>query len=280
MKDIITKLYGAFSKILPLRSLDNEANRLEYFPVVGFLSNDIKSELEKCLNIKIKRVEYFEQALTHRSYLNVLGNDSGFLSNERLEFLGDSLLNLFVTDFLFLTNPGYSEGDLTKIRSRLVSKNSLSYCGYAFKLEKYIMLSFGAEKSLREGSNSIIADTMEAIIAAIYLDSNIETSRNFVIDTLVPILLDSNLIEDHNYKSTLLEKVQAIGLTAPKYTVLSEVGPDHLKEFTIGVFVDDVLIGKGEGRNKKAAEQSAAENAIEMNLFINIKDNYNGKVNF
>lgn len=279
MKDIITKLYTAFSKILPLRSIENKANHLENFPVVGFLSDKSKAGLEQILKIKINSVEFFEQALTHRSYLTILGVDSGFSSNERLEFLGDALLSMFVTDFLFKTNPGYSEGDLTKIRSRLVNKNSLSYCGYALGLEKFIMLSFSAEKALKDGSDSIIADTMEAIIAAIYLDSDFETSRHFVIDGLVPILLDSNLIEDANFKSLLLERVQSLGKHSPRYQVIQETGPDHCKEFSVGVFLDDQLVGKGIGKNKKSAEQAAAKNAIDLNSFINLEEQSNGNVN-
>ncbi len=272
MKDIINKLYSAFSKILPLRSIENQANHLEYFPVIGFLSDNKKSGLEQMLKININHVEYFEQALTHRSYLVILGQEQQYNSNERLEFLGDALLSMFITDFLFNTNPGYNEGDLTKIRSRLVNKNSLSYCGYHLGLENFIMLSFSAEKALRHGSDSIIADTMEAIIAAIYLDSDFETSRNFVIDTLVPILLDSNLIEDTNYKSLLLEKVQSFGMDSPRYKVIDENGPDHLKEFHIGVYLGENLLGAGKGKNKKTAEQEAAKNAIDLNLFINIEE--------
>lgn len=279
MKDIITKLYSAFSKILPLRSIENKANHLENFPVVGFLSDDKKAALEKILKLSIKRVEFFEQALTHRSYLNILGVDKGYQSNERLEFLGDALLSMYITDFLFKTNPGYSEGDLTKIRSRLVNKNSLSYCGHYLGIEDFIMLSFSAQRAMNDGSDSIIADTMEAIIAAIYLDSDFETSRNFVIDCLVPILLDSNMIEDSNFKSLLLEKVQSMGKHSPRYQVLHEAGPDHCKEFSIGVYLDDMLLGTGAGKNKKAAEQAAAKNAIEMNSFINLEESSNGNVN-
>ena len=279
MKDIITKLYSAFSKIIPLRNLDNQANLPVSYPVVGFLSDDKKNQLEKTIGCKINRPEIFEQALLHRSYLTLLGPESGYCSNERLEFLGDSLLSLFVSEFLFQTNPGFSEGELTKIRSRLVNKHSLSYCGYSLGIENFIMLSFSAEKALKEGSESIVADSMEAILAAIYLDNDIDAARKFVVEKLIPMLLDSNLIEDSNYKSLLLEKVQSLGKCSPRYQVISESGPDHSKEFTIGVYLDDMLLGTGSGKNKKSAEQAAAKNAIDLNLFINTEECSHGKIN-
>lgn len=279
MKEIITKLYSAFSKIITLRNIDNEANHPVIFPVVGFLSNEKKEQLEAILKIKIHKPEIFEQALTHRSYLFTNGASNGLLSNERLEYLGDSLLNLCVSDFLFKSYPDIFEGELTKIRSRLVNKNSLSYCGYSLGIENFIMLSFSAEKALKEGSDSIIADTVEAIIAAIYMDSDFDNAKHFVIDVLLPIMLDSKLLEDSNYKSLLLEKVQSLGFQSPTYHVITESGPDHNKEFNIGVYLDDVLIGSGCGKNKKAAEQEAAKNALDTKLFTNIKEQHNGNVN-
>lgn len=279
MKDLFNKLYTKFSKILNLRNLDNNANHPDNFPVVGFLSQEKITELEKILQIKINRPSIFEQALTHRSYLTVIGLDSKYRSNERLEFLGDSLLNLIASDFLFKSNPDLKEGELTKLRSRLVNSQSLSYCGHSLGIEKFIMMSFSAEKALKDGSDSIVADTMEAIIAAIYLDSGFQSARHFVVEVLVPIILKSRLIEDTNYKSILLEKVQSYGLPAPTYKVLSETGPDHCKHFQVGVYVEDVLLGTGEGKNKKSAEQEAAHNAIELNLFTNIKEKCDGNVN-
>lgn len=278
MKDIINKLYSAFYHIIPI-GIEKKASLPEQFPVVGFLSDEKITDLERITKVKINKACIYEQALTHRSYLTILGTESGFSSNERLEFLGDSLLNMFVTDFLFRNNPGYSEGDLTKIRSRLVNKDSLSLCGHTLGLERFIMMSFSAEKALKDGSDSILADMMEALIAAIYIDSTIESARKFVINKMLPIILDSSLVEDKNYKSLLLEKVQSLGFQSPKYQVLNTVGPDHHKEFTVGVYVDNQLIGTGIGKNKKSAEQAASENAIELNLFINIKDKSNGNVN-
>jgi len=278
MKDLFNKLFSSFSKIFNLRVLDTNANHPDFFPVVGFLSNDKKSELENILQSKINNVGIFEQALTHRSYLTVIGNDGGFRSNERLEFLGDSLLNLIVSDFLFKSNPEFSEGELTKLRSRLVNSHSLSHCGFSLGIDKFIMLCFSAEKALKDGSDSIVADTIEAIIAAIYLDSGFQNARKFVVEVLVPIIVQSNLIIDTNYKSLLLEKVQSLGFPSPVYKVLSESGPDHCKHFEVGVYVENVLLGTGSGKNKKSAEQEAAHNAIELNLFTNIKEKCDGKV--
>jgi|YNPMSStandDraft_1061717.scaffolds.fasta_scaffold00004_96 ribonuclease-3 len=278
MKDLLNRLYATFSKILNLRMLDVNANHPDIYPVVGFLLDEKVLELEKILKVKINNPSIFEQALTHRSYLTVVGTYGGYRSNERLEFLGDSLLNLIVSDFLFKSNSDFSEGDLTKLRSRIVNSQSLSHCGHSLGIEKFIMLSFSAEKALKEGSDSIVADTIEALIAAIYIDSGFNSARYFVVEVLLPIILKSNLIYDSNYKSLLLEKVQSLGLPSPVYKVLSESGPDHCKHFQVGVYVENILLGTGEGRNKKAAEQDAAHNAIELNLFTNIKEKCDGNV--
>ena len=133
------------------------------------------------------------------------------------------------------------------------------------------MLSYSASKSMVQGSDSIMEDTLEAIIAAIYLDSGLEKTRTFIINSLIPIIMNNRMMVDKNYKSILLEKVQAIGKPSPEYSVLEEKGPDHNKDFTIGVYVNKEMIGKGVGKSKKQAEQAAAENALENEIDLDEK---------
>ena len=138
-------------------------------------------------------------------------------------------------------------------------------------LDKFLMMSFSAEKSLIQGSSSILADALEAIIAAIYLDSGLEAARKFVVNSLLPILMSKRVMKDTNYKSILLEEVQALGKESPVYRVLSESGPDHDKEFMVGVYVGDVLMGTGKGKSKKQAEQVAAKDALDKSNSHNIE---------
>jgi ribonuclease-3 len=189
------------------------------------------------------------------------------LSNERLEFLGDAILGMIVAEYLFSLHSNVPEGELTKMRSWLVNKESLALAAHKLNLTEFIMLSYSAEKSLHNGSDSILADCLEAVIAAIYIDSGFETTKKFVLNTLVPIMVNKSVMRDKNYKSLLLESVQAIGHTSPYYSVLKEHGPDHDKEFTVGVYVDNKLLATGSGKNKKQAEQDAAKTALHKNDF-------------
>ncbi|MFA6572001.1 MAG: ribonuclease III [Bacteroidota bacterium] len=214
----------------------------------------------------IHSVEYFEQALLHRSYLPVLNNPD-ILSNERLEFLGDSILGLIVSEYLFFLHSNVFEGELTKMRSWLVNKRTLVTCAKKLDLSNFLMLSHSANKSLEYGSESILADALEAIIAAIYLDSGMKATVEFVRNSLFPIMIDKNVMVDTNYKSILLETVQSLGKEAPKYVVLAEEGPDHDKQFEIGVYVNDILCGTGSGKSKKQAEQVAAQDALEKSNY-------------
>ncbi len=261
--DFFRHLYNGLLRFSPLKK------RFKYlpdkegaFPSVGFLDARLKRELENVLGVKIKRTEIFEQALLHRSYLQVL-DDKRYFSNERLEFLGDSVLGMIVAEYLFSMQSFVLEGELTKMRSWLVNTNSLAVCARKIELDEFIKLSFGAEKAMENGSESILADALEAIIAAIYLDSGIETAKEFIIDTLLPLEMSSSLLKDRNYKSILLEKVQAAGKSSPVYEVINEEGPDHEKTFTVGVYVDEELVAIGDGKNKKQAEQNAAKRALE-----------------
>lgn len=228
---------------------------------MDILTDEKVKELEKVLGTSISNVALYEQALMHRSYLQV-ANKPEHRSNERLEFLGDSILGMITAEYLFYNNKEVLEGELTKMRSWLVNKKSLAICARAIKLDAFLFLSYSATQSLQRGNDSMLADALESIIAAIYLDKGFEETRHFIIDKMLPIMVQESLVHDSNYKSLLLESVQARGYSSPKYVVAHEEGPDHEKQFTIDVYVDEVCFGRGTGRNKKEAEQVAAQAAL------------------
>lgn len=274
MKNFFDALYQGLLRFSFKNRSSDFALQKQSIVRIGFLTIERKQMLEERLGININRVELFEQALLHRSYLHLLPKGN-FQSNERLEFLGDAVLGMVVSDFLFHQSEDLLEGDLTKIRSWLVNKHSLSICARKLELDKFLMVSFSTAKNLQRGSESILSDAMEAIIGAIYLDSGFEQIRNFIISRLIPILQEENILQDRNYKSILMETVQAVGKQPPIYEVLSESGPSHDKTFSVGVFVDGVLLAKGIGKSKKEAEQNAARSALE-NLSLNQNEGNNG----
>lgn len=258
MKDIVRQLYANILKLTGNRSAGANAAFRELFPPMNILEASRIPDLEACLGVTIAATSLYEQALTHRSYLQVT-NTPDYRSNERLEFLGDAILGMITAEYLFYNNRQVLEGELTKMRSWLVNKKSLAICARAIKLDDFLFLSYSAKQSLERGNDSMLADALEAVIAAIYLDKGFDDVRRFIVDKLLPIMVEQSLVHDSNYKSLLLESVQAKGHPAPRYVVVHEEGPDHEKEFTVEVWVDDRCIGTGKGRNKKEAEQHAAE---------------------
>lgn len=264
--ELFQHLYNGLLRFSPLKKYFKYiSNQREDFPLVGFLDSVKIEELNEILGIQIKNIGLFEQALLHRSYLPVLNNQD-LMSNERLEFLGDSILGMIVAEYLFSLHSHVPEGELTKMRSWLVNSSSLALCAKKIGLDKYIMLSFSAEKSLVQGSDSILADALEAIIAAIYLDWGLDSAKKFIINSLLPIEMNYSVMKDNNFKSILLERVQAQGFDAPKYTVIEEFGPAHDKLFKIAVHINEEMVASGLGKNKKQAEQSAAKNALDSNI--------------
>jgi ribonuclease-3 len=202
------------------------------------------------------------QSLLHRSYLQFT-NDK-WDSNERLEFLGDAILNSIVAEHLFAAYPDMEEGDLTKLRSRLVNRRILAQCAKDLHLSNYLLLSPSAAQSIECGAESIIADAVESIIGALYLDGGLKAARKFVCNMLLknPELFNSAMTDD-NYKSALLEYAQARSLGIPHYSVLLEEGPEHDRRFTIEVFIGERSYGSGYGKSKKEAEQAAAAHALD-----------------
>jgi ribonuclease-3 len=210
-------------------------------------------------------------ALKHRSYLN-LTNEARIFSNERLEFLGDAVLDLVVTHFLYSKFPNKTEGHLSKVKSVLVSKPVLADVAVEIILGDFVLMNRGEEKTGGRQRKSILADAFEAIIGAIYLDMGLEEASKFIHKYLLSgykSILRKSLYR--NYKSILLEYAQSNGQGLPEYRVMKELGPDHAKEFVIAVFIGREKLGEGVGKSKKIAEQEAAKQAVER---LEIEEKY------
>ena len=219
-------------------------------------------ELEDKLEYHFKKPEYLKTALTHSSFANESKVAGG--SNERLEFLGDSILGVVVADYLFRNFPDLPEGDLTKKRAALVCEKAC--CGFSQQLGvgKYLLLSRGEQNSGGRTRSSILADAFESITAAIYLDGGMEESRKFVLRFVLPLLQETRPKIFKDYKTSLQEIVQKNPEDTLEYVLTGESGPDHDKHFTVEVRLDHNVIGKGGGRSKKEAEQQAAREALEL----------------
>ncbi len=203
------------------------------------------------------------QSFTHRSFINE--NPGGAVShNERLEFLGDAVLELIVTDFLYKKYPDYTEGELTALRSALVNAIIISEVASEIGMNDYLLLSKGEAKDFGKARQYILANTFEAFIGAMYLDQDYETVDKFVSKTLLPKtqeIVAKKLWRDA--KSLVQEKAQEHVSVTPAYKVLSEAGPDHDKHFTVGIYFGADLIAEGKGKSKQEAEQKAAEAALK-----------------
>jgi ribonuclease-3 len=223
------------------------------------------STFEEKIGITFKDKKFLEKAFTHRSYINE-NPKSGLEHNERLEFLGDAVIELIVTDYLFRTYPTHTEGELTAYRSALVNAVVIGEVASSLGMNDYLLLSKGEQKDTGRARQTILANTYESFIAALYLDQGYDSCKSFVIDTLVPKLVD--IIKKKSWKdakSQVQEEAQErLGVT-PSYKVISEVGPDHDKHFTIGVYFGDKKIAEGKGKSKQEAQQNAAQNAIDKN---------------
>jgi ribonuclease III len=221
------------------------------------------TELEDKIGVKFKNSDLLLQALTHRSYLNE--NPKWHLDqNERLEFLGDAVLELVVTEYLYNNYPD-PEGELTNWRAALVNAIMMAKVSVKIDLNNYLLLSRGEAKDTGRARQYILANAMEAVIGAIYLDQGYKAAdkfiSKFILDEL-PKILEEKAYKD--YKSLFQERAQdEVGIT-PTYEVMKEWGPDHAKNFRIGVFLEKDLIGEGEGPSKQDAQQEAAKAALEQ----------------
>lgn len=221
-------------------------------------------ELEKALNITLKGHEKnLRQALIHRSFVNEAKIDK-LESNERLEFLGDAVLSLIVTTYVYKHFPSHKEGDLTNFRASLVKTQSLSQATKKLGLDKYILLGHGEDRANGRDNPSILADTFEAIIGAIFLEFGLKKTTELVNKILLPNLgkiISQRLYRD--YKSMLQEEFQEKAKRPPVYNLITSKGPDHARIFTIGVYLNNELIAVGTGKSKQKAEQEAARAALE-----------------
>jgi ribonuclease-3 len=219
-------------------------------------------DFQRAVGYRIRNRTLFVQALLHRSFHQRATGAS--LSNERLEFLGDSVLNLIVGEYLYRTLPVAHEGELTKIRSRLVNRRALAAYAQTLRLSDHILMSPSTAQSAGKGLETIMADTFEAVVAAIYLDGGHDAARRFVERQVINAIRRGTVVTaDDNYKSMLLEYAQAKGMGVPRYTVIRQEGPDHDRTFTVEVFLRNERKGFGQGKNKKEAEQAAAGDALQ-----------------
>ncbi|MFQ5452786.1 MAG: ribonuclease III [Candidatus Zixiibacteriota bacterium] len=241
-------LWDTLKKIANIRFHTSDKNRIE--------------EIQNILGYHFHNPSFLLLALTHRSYHSPQANHNP--SNERLEYLGDSVLGLVIADQLYHDHPDSREGELTKIKAMLVNETTLSNIGKHIKLNKCIRLSSEEDKLGGRERPSIISDAFESVIGAVYLDGGFDAARDIVLRL---IYLKKDIItsdeNQKNYKGELLELIQSQGGGMPRYDVVSETGPDHEKIFQVSVYVAKESIGNGSGYTKKEAEQKAAAKALD-----------------
>jgi ribonuclease-3 len=221
------------------------------------------STFEKQTNISFKNKGLLKQAFVHRSYINE-NKGSGLEHNERLEFLGDAVLELVITDYLYNKYPSKPEGELTAYRSALVNSNTLSDVASKLGVNDYLLLSRGEAKDTGRARQYILANTFEAVIGALYIDQGYEKAKEFISTQLF------DLIEDIVHKGSWIDaksrfqevSQEKVGVT-PAYKTTKESGPDHNKQFTVGLYLGDSLIVEGLGKSKQEAEQQAARKGLE-----------------
>lgn len=225
---------------------------------------DNLEKLEKRLGVKFNRPELIQQALVHRSYLNE-HPDFSLGHNERLEFLGDAVLEIVVTEFLYLNFKDTDEGDLTNWRASLVNAKMLYIIASELKLEEYLYLSKGEAKDKNKKSRQyILANAVEAVIGAMYLDQGLEVAKEFILKNIVSKLDD--ILSNHLYldpKSRFQEEAQEKKGITPHYEIIKEEGPDHAKTFTVGLYLGQELVASGEGSSKQEAQVDAAAKGLQ-----------------
>lgn len=226
------------------------------------------SQFEKKVNIIFNDKKLLEQAFIHRSYINE-NNGSKLSHNERLEFLGDAVLELVVTDYLYNKYPDKDEGELTAYRSSLVNAVIIGEVASSIGMNEYLLLSKGETKDVGKARSYILANTYEAYVGAVYLDQGYKVAEGFIANSLfgkIEEIVANKLWRDS--KSLVQEKSQEYLNVTPSYKVLHETGPDHDKHFTIGIFFGNELIAEGKGKSKQEAEQAAAHKALEVKEWL------------
>ncbi len=221
-------------------------------------------ELEKILKVEFKNKKFLEEAVTHRSYLNESSNHE-LNNNERLEFLGDAVLELIISEYLFSKYPDHEEGDLTSFRAATVRTTTLAGVSRELGLGRFLRMSKGEEESGGKDKDYLLANLFEAILGAIYLDKGYNVCREYLSRVLIPKI--GEIVEkrlDIDPKTKLQEVTQSKFKETPVYEVLKEDGPDHDKVFTVQVRLSSKNLGIGEGSSKQKAEERAAEKSLEM----------------
>jgi len=219
-------------------------------------------KIEKKIGITFKNKELLKQSFTHRSYLNENRN-SGMEHNERLEFLGDAVLELVVTHYLYHKYPKKPEGELTALRSALVNSVMLASVSTELAFNDHLLLSRGEAKDTGRARQYILANTYESVVGAIYIDQGYEMADKFITESLLPHIKEVE--ENRLYvdaKSYFQEKSQEVLGVTPNYKTMRETGPDHDKLFTVGLYINDAKIAEGAGKSKQEAEQDAAKNGL------------------
>ena len=223
-------------------------------------------DLENAIGYRFKNITLLQNALAHSSYANERWHNS-LKSNERLEFLGDSILGMVVAEYLYSNFPDRLEGDLTRMRADMVCERSLALIAERIELGQHLLLGNGEETGGGRKRDSILADAVESIIAACFLDGGMEPARKFI-NTFVLTDVPVRKLRNADYKTALQELVQQKKNQVLSYALVEESGPDHDKRFVVQVSLNGAVVGSGEGRSKKKAEQDAARTAIET-LFPN-----------
>lgn len=228
--------------------------------------NSVTDEAQAAIEYTFRQPNLLQEALTHKSYLQGT-QEAGKTDNERLEFLGDAVLALVISEYVTSACPSSREGELSKFKARLVSRHSLAHAAQRLRLGQWLRLGRGEERTKGREKTSLLANALEAVIAAIYLDGGFEAARSFILRILKPELqrLDESSAEtlDWDYKSRLQEWSHKHHETVPQYRTIHESGPDHQKAFDVEVLVKGRVLGRGRGKTRKEAEQQAARQALE-----------------
>ena len=230
-----------------------------YFKNVGEIMQEKLNELQERIGYRFRDTDLLKSALMHSSYTNEKRLPK-YKCNERLEFLGDAVLELISSEFLFFSDRKMPEGELTKLRASMVCEPSLAYCACEIQLGDYLLLGKGEEVTGGRHRDSVTSDALEALIGAIYLDGGFANAKEFIRAHVLNDLEHKKLFYDS--KTILQEIVQGHFANTVSYHPVSESGPDHNKSFTAAVYIGEECYGEGTGRTKKAAEQQAAYNAI------------------
>ena len=218
-------------------------------------------DLENAIGYRFRNIQLLQNALTHSSYANERWHNS-LLSNERLEFLGDSVLGMLVAEYLFRNFPDRPEGELTRMRADMVCEQTLAAAANKIGIGEHLLLGHGEEQGGGRSRNSILADAMESVIAACFLDGGIEAALK-IVRQFILVEVPVNRLHNVDYKTKLQELVQQKKNQTLSYALVGESGPDHDKRFEVEVSLNGKVVGRGKGSSKKRAEQMAAASAIE-----------------